>query len=101
MDDRQNPAGEPAATPSRREGFAQRLPFIVAGMMIGMVLYFALFIALNPFLGGGPAQLVARGISLAAAFYIAIVYPRRSPRAALGLLALGTAAALIETLLIR
>ena len=101
MDDGQNTAGEPAATPSRREGFAQRLPYIVGGMMLGMVAYFAIFIALNPVLGGGPAQLVARSISLAVAFYAAIIYPRRSPRAALGLLALSTAAALSETILMH
>lgn len=101
MDDGQNTAGQPAATPSRREGFSQRLPYIVGGMMIGMVVYFGLFIALNPFLGGSPAQLVARSISLAVGFYVAVIYPRRNPRAALALLALSTALSLAETTLMH
>lgn len=94
-------ASEPAATPPRRQSFAQRLPYIVSGALIGMVLYFALFLALTPLLGPNPAQLVARILSMAAAFYIAVVYPKRNPRAALGLLALSTAAALAETVLMH
>jgi hypothetical protein len=92
---------EPAAAPARRQSFAQRLPYIISGALIGMVLYFALFLALTPLLGPNPAQLVARILSMAAAFYIAVVYPKRNPRAALGLLALSTAAALAETVLMH
>lgn len=101
MDDKEPVAGEPAVTNQPRQGFVQRLPYIISGMLVGMVLYFAIFLALSPLLGGGPAQLVARSLSLAAAFYIAVVYPQRNPKAALGLLALSTAAALSETILMH
>jgi hypothetical protein len=94
-------ASEPAVVRARRQSFAQRLPYIISGALIGMVLYFALFLALTPLLGPNPAQLVARILSMAAAFYIAVVYPKRNPRAALGLLALSTAAALAETVLMH
>ncbi|HEX9936462.1 MAG TPA: hypothetical protein VGB15_05045 [Longimicrobium sp.] len=92
---------EPAVVRARRQSFAQRLPYIISGALIGMVLYFALFLALTPLLGPNPAQLVARILSMAAAFYVAVVYPQRNPRAALGLLALSTAAALAETVLMH